>query len=220
MKTTFLMTALLLAPTAFAELPPLQANLGVFTQVFSARGYDLVDTDDHLVSFRVAAGTTFQLHRWQLDVEGAFSAGGTEATAHQQVASSLALTGFEVAGTARFVALSWLHPYVRVGLGYDWATLRLFNDTRLTQTVGNVAGQGGVGVQLAARLTREDARAVHLLLDVGAGAVLRPAYAFSALGPAPVARPPADPLGARSTVNVGALPLSGITWRILVGLRF
>lgn len=220
MKPTLLMTALLSASTAFAELPPLQANLGVFTQVFSSRGYDLVDTDDHLHSFRLAAGTTFQLRRWQLDVEGAFSAGGTETFAHQQVPSSLALTGLEVAGTARFLALSWLHPYVRVGVGYDWATLELFNETRLTQTVGNIAGHGGVGVQLAARLTRQESRAVHLLFDIGAGAVLRPAYAFTALGPAPVTGAQSDPIGGRSTVNLGTLPLSGITWRILVGLRF
>jgi len=107
--------------------------------VFSARGYDLVDTDDHLSSFWVAAGTSFALRRWQFDVEGAFSAGGTDTVAHQQVPSSLALTGFEVGGTARLIALTWLHPYLRVGVGYDWATLELFSETRLTQTVGNSA---------------------------------------------------------------------------------
>ncbi len=220
MKTAVMVLMLLGARVAFAEAPPLQVTLGAFTQVFSARGYDLVDTDDHLVSFRVAAGTSFLLRKWQFDVEGAFSRGANETFSYQQVQSSLALTGLEAAGTARFIALSWLHPYVRVGLGYDWATLRLFDDTRLTQTVGTVAGHGGIGVQVAARLTRADARAVHLVFDVGAGGVVRSLASFNALGPAPVTGPQADPIGGRSTVNVGPLPLSGITWRVLVGLRF
>lgn len=219
MKTLF--AALLVsASVASAEVPPLHATVGVSSQLFSARGYDLVDVDDHLVSFRLAAGTTFELSRLRLDVEAAFRAGGTATSAHASVPTSLELLGVEVAGVARWPVLPWLHPWLKVGVGYDWATLTLVSSTRLTQTAGLVAGQAALGVQVLVRLSRAEQRGVFFIADFGAGGVLRPAAVFDSVGPAPVVGPQADPLGARGRVNVGSLPLSGITLTWNAGLRF
>lgn len=217
---TLLFAALLTSTVAAAEVPPLHATVGLSSQLFSARGYDLLDGDDILLSFRMGAGTSFALRRFVIDVEGAFTTGGTEAVAHAQLNTSLSLIGFEVSGTARWLLLSWLQPYVRAGLGADWAQLTIINSTRLTQTVGNVAAHAGLGVQLSARLTKPEQRGVFLVADVGAGGVLRPAYDFDAMAPAPVTGPQTDPIGGRRPVNVGALPLSGITIRANVGVRF
>ncbi|MBL8917315.1 MAG: hypothetical protein JNJ54_00520 [Myxococcaceae bacterium] len=217
---TLLFATLLSGSLAAAEVPPLHATVGLSSQLFSARGYDLLDGDDIFLSFRLAGGTTFELRRFSIDVEGAFSTGGVDGIAHAQVNSGLTLLGFEVSGTARWKLLTWLEPYVRVGVGADWATLTLFNTTRLTQTVGNVAGHAGLGVQVSARLTKPEQRGVFLVADLGAGGVLRPAYDFDAMAPAPVVGPQADPIGGRNAVNVGALPLSGITIRANVGVRF
>ena len=217
---TLVLAVLLSGSLAAADVPPLHATVGLSSQLFSARGYDLLDGDDVLLSFRLGAGTSFMLRHFAIDVEAAFSTGGTEALAHAQISSSLALLGFEVSGTARWLLLSWLQPYVRLGAGADWATLTLFNTTRLTQTVGNVAGHAGLGVPLTARLTKPEQRGVFLVADLGAGGVLRPAYDFDAMSPAPIVGPQADPIGGRGAVNVGALPLSGITIRANVGVRF
>jgi hypothetical protein len=92
--------------------------------------------------------------------------------------------------------------------------------TRMSQTVGVVSGQAGAGVQFSVRVTRENQRGVFLFLDLGIGGVVRPGAAFSAVAPVPPATPPVDPIGARGSVNVGTLPLSGITWRGMAGLRF
>lgn len=213
--------ALGLSSSVLAQVQPFHVNLGVSTQVFSARGYDLVDVDDHFHSFRFGAGTTFVLRTWRLDVEAGVTTGGTDATSHVQLASGLGLVGLDVSATARFPVLSWLHPYVRVGAGYDWATLTLTGAaTRMSQTAGVVSGQAGAGVQFTVRVTRENQRGVFLFLDLGVGGVLRPGAAFNAVAPVPPATPPVDPIGTRGSVNVGTLPLSGITWRGMAGLRF
>lgn len=219
MKTS-LMLLCLTSTAAVAEVQPFHGALGVSSQIFSARGYDLVDIDDAFISFRLAGGTTFELGRWALDVEGAFSTGGVTGVAHAQIPTSFTLNGLELSATARWPVLTWLAPYLRVGAGYDWATLTLFNTTRLTQTVGNIAGHAGLGVQLSARLTKAESRGVFLLGDLGVGGVLRPGYDFNAMAPEPIVGPQQDPLGPRGAVNVGTLPLSGLTLRATVGLRF
>jgi hypothetical protein len=211
----------LLASAAFAQVQPFHANLGVSAQVFSARGYDLVDLDDHFHSFRFGAGTTFELRAWQLDLEAGVTTGSTDATAHVQLSTGLALVGLDVSATARLPLTSWFHPYVRVGAGYDWATMNVVGTaSRLTQTVGLVSGQAGAGVQFSVRLTREKQRGVFLFLDLGVGGVLRQGAAFSAVGPPPPVGPQADPIGQRGAVNLGTMPLSGITWRAMAGVRF
>lgn len=219
MKTLFA-AVVLAASVASADVPPLHATVGLSSQIFSARGYDLIDTDDVFMSFRLSGGTTFDFGRWRLDAEGTFTTGGVDGVAHTQVPTGLSLIGFEVSGTARWAILSWLHPYARLGVGADWATLTIFNSTRMTQTVGNVSASGTIGAQLSVRLTKAEQRGVFLIADVGAGGVLRPAYDFDAVAPAPIIGPQADPIGGRGAVNVGPLPLSGITIRASAGLRF
>lgn len=217
---TLVLAALLSAPAALAEAPPFHATIGVSSQLFSARGYDLVDLDDAFVSFRAAGGVTFEFGRIALDLEGAFSTGSAGATAHTQVGATLGLNGLELAGIARWRPLTWLHPYMRLGAGVDWATLTLFDGSRLTQTVANLAGHAGLGVQVSARLSQEGRRGVFLFADLGVGGVLRPAYGFEALAPAPPTGPQADPIGSRGAVKLGPLPLSGMTLRASVGVRF
>ncbi|MDX2009027.1 MAG: outer membrane beta-barrel protein [Myxococcaceae bacterium] len=211
----------LFASAAFAQVQPFHANLGLSTQVFSARGYDLVDLDDHFHSFRFAAGTTFELRAWRLDLEAGVTTGGNDATSHVQLATGLGLVGLDLSATARFPVTAWFHPYVRVGVGYDWATLSVTNPAnRLSQTVGVVSGQAGAGVQFTVRVTRENQRGVYLFLDLGIGGVLRPGAAFTSVAPPPPVGPQADPIGQRGGVNLGTLPLSGITWRGIAGIRF
>ncbi|MCA3014247.1 MAG: hypothetical protein INH41_17840, partial [Myxococcaceae bacterium] len=210
-----LVAAVVLAGSAaVAEVQPFHANVGVSAQVFSSRGYDLVDADDHLHALRFAVGTTFSLRVLQLDLEAGVTTGGTDVWAHQRLSAGLALAGLDLSATARFPVLSWLHPYVRVGAGYDWATLTLTNGaTRLGQTAGVVSGLAGAGVQFSVRMTRQHQRGVSLFFDVGAGGVLRPGVTFAALAPSAPVGPQADPLGQRGSVDVGTLPLSGLTDR-------
>lgn len=213
-------SALLVSTLASAEVPTLSLNLGYSTQVFTARGFDLVNVDDNLHQFRVAAGTGLSLPYGALDVEVAFATGGTKGTTHATVPVEFALKGLQLALTYRVPLKVWFQPYVQAAGGYDWATLTLFDPSRLTQTVGGFSGVGLAGVQFNVKMGGPGERRVPwLVFDLGAGATLRQAPNFDAMGPTPAAKPPPDAI-ATSTVSLGSVPLSGFTARILVGVRF
>jgi hypothetical protein len=109
---------------------------------------------------------------------------------------------------------------VQAAGGYDWATLTVFDTSRLTQTVGRFSGAGLAGVQFNVKLGGAgDRRVPWLVFDLGAGATLRQTPSFDALGPTQPAKPAVDAI-ATSTVNLGSVPLSGFTARVLVGVRF
>lgn len=109
---------------------------------------------------------------------------------------------------------------MQVAGGYDWTTLRLANDSRLTLTVGNVSGTGLLGLQFAVKMGgAQDLRAPHFIFDLGAGMVIRPVTKFDAMAPEPPATAPEDPIAVAS-VNLGSVPLSGFTGRLLVGVRY
>lgn len=220
MNRTILFVALFGSTLAAAEVPTLQASAGYSTQVFGARGYDLIGLDDNLHQGRVAVGTGFNLPFGALDLEVAFATGGTNSASHGVVPVQFVLKGLQLGVTWRVAVKSWFHPYAQVAGGYDWATLTLAGDSRLTQTVGSFSGAGLLGVQFAVRMGSSKApRVPWMIFDLGAGAALRPVTRFDAMAPETPKPAPSDPIAAGS-VNLGSVPLSGFTARLLVGVRF
>ena len=219
MLRTLVLSTVLASSLAAAEVPTLSVSAGYSTQVFTARGYDLVSVDDNLHQGWVAVGTGFVLPFGWLDVEAAFATGGTVSTTHATIPTEFALKGLQLGVSYRAPVLSWLHPYAQIAGGYDWATLTLMDESRLTQTVASVSGTGLLGVQFAIRMGPKEKRVPWLVFDLGAGAVLRPASHFDAMGPFPVVKPAADAIPSAS-VNLGTVPLSGFTARILIGVRY
>jgi hypothetical protein len=216
-----LFAAMLLSSTiAAAEVPTLSLSTGYSTQVFTARGYDLIGTDDNLHQGRVALGTGFTLPFGALDLEVAFAAGGTKSVTHQSIPVDYALRGLQLGVAYRIPVTAWFQPYAQVLGGYDWATLTLASTERLTQTSGSFSGSGLLGVQFAVRMGGpKEPRVPQLIFDLGAGAVLRQESKFDAMSPEQPKPAPADPL-AVSSVNLGTVPLSGFTMRLLVGVRY
>jgi hypothetical protein len=220
MLRTLVLSAVLASTFAAAEVPTLSISGGYSTQVFTARGYDLVGVDDNLHQGRIALGTGFTLPFGWLDVEVGFATGGTVSTTHGTIPAEFILKGLQLGVSYRVPVTRWFHPYVQLAGGYDWATLTLADETRLTQTVSNVSGTGLLGVQFAIRMGgHKETRVPWLTFDLGAGAVIRPASHFDAMGPQAAAKPPADAIPSAS-VNLGTVPPSGFTARILVGVRF
>ena len=215
-----LMLVAMVSTGAFAAVPTLAVSAGYSTQVFTARGYDLIGNDDNLHLGRVAVGTAFVLPLGWIDLEAAFASGGTTSTSHTLVPVQFSLKGLQLGVTWRVPVTSWFHPYVQVAGGYDWATLTLVNESRLTQTVGNVSGTGLLGVQFAVKMGfSKDFRAPWFIFDLGGGMVIRPVTRFDAMAPAPSKPAPEDPIAVGS-VNLGSVPLSGFTGRLLVGVRY
>lgn len=221
MKLRTLLPLLALGSTlALAEVPTLAMSAGYSTQVFAARGYDLIGYADNLHQGRVAVGTGFLLPFGALDLEAAFATGGTSSVSHGAVPVQFALKGLQLGVTFRVPVKSWFHPYAQVAGGYDWATLTLVDSSRLTQTVGSFSGTGLLGVQFAVRMgSQKAARVPFLIFDLGAGAVLRQDSRFDAMAPEAPTPAPSEPL-AQGSVNLGSVPLSGFTMRLLVGVRF
>lgn len=219
MNRSLLMVAMF-STVASAAVPTLAVSAGYSTQVFTARGYDLIGTDDNLHQGRVAVGTGFVLPLGWLDLEAAFGTGGTNSTTHTSVPVQFDLKGLALGVTWRVPVWSWFQPYVQLLGGYDWTTLTLVNTSRLTQTVGSVSGTGLLGVQFAVKMGgAKDLRAPHFIFDLGAGMVIRPVTHFDAMAPTPPKTPPEDPI-AVGKVDLGSVPLSGFTGRLLVGVRY
>lgn len=219
MNRTLMMVAMV-STVASAAVPTLAMSAGYSTQVFTARGYDLIGTDDNLHQFRLAVGTGFVLPLGWVDLEAGFATGGTNSTSHVNVPVQFALKGLQLGVTWRVPVWSWFHPYVQVAGGYDWATLTLVNESRLTQTVGSVSGTGLLGIQFAVKMGgRKALRAPWFIFDLGGGMVIRPVTRFDAMAPTPPKTAPEDPIAVGS-VNLGSVPLSGFSGRLLVGVRY
>jgi hypothetical protein len=216
----FILLIALSATFAAAEVPTLAMSAGYSTQVFAARGYDLIGVDDNLHQGRIAVGTGFKLPFGAIDLEVAFATGGTQSITHGSIPVDFVLKGLQLGVTYRVPVKSWFQPYAQVLGGYDWATLTLVNESRLTQTSGSLSGSGLLGVQFAVRMGgQKEPRVPWLIFDLGAGAVLRQASTFDAMAPEAPKPAPAEPL-AQGSVNLGSVPLSGFTARLLVGVRF
>lgn len=220
MNRSLLFVALVASTLAAAEVPTLQASAGYSTQVVGARGYDLVGLDDNLHQGRVAVGTGFNLPFGALDLEVAFATGGTNTASHGVVPMQFALRSLQLGVTYRVAVKSWFHPYAQVAGGYDWATLTIADEARLTQTAGSISGVGLLGIQFAVRMGSARApRVPWMIFDLGAGAALRQLSRFDAMAPETPKPAPSDPI-AVGNVNLGSVSLSGFTARLLVGVRF
>ena len=214
---TMLLVVVLAAP-AWAQRPELSASLGFASETLGSSQYDLVAKDDALPMYRVGAGVGFKLPVGSLDAELTWRSGSSGATAHQSVSSELRVRGLEVGAAYRYPWLKHLQPYVRLGAGWDWASLSLLDVGCLTQTVSHPSGSLLAGVQVPFRLGSGAAWAPEVSIDLGLGGVLRPAYAFGAMAPTPPSGRVEDPI-ARGTVNLGAMPMSGFTWRLGLTVR-
>jgi hypothetical protein len=199
------------------KLPPVSLSLGYSGQVLSTRGYDLLDTDDHLAMFRLAVGYSLPLTQGILELGLSWSTGSTSAYAHQTVAADLWLTGVELGATWRYPLWKHLEPYAHLGAGWDWATLQLMQG-KLLQTTSNFQATLLLGAQVPVKLGPADSRAPWLLLDFGLGYAFRPDYGFRAMGP-PRPLPGAEDPIAQGSVNLGRIALSGIQYRILLTFR-
>ena len=220
MKRLLVLTSLFTASTSLAAWPTLSASVGYESQLYTNQRYDLVDSNDYLPMLRVAAGTGFELGPGHLDMDLAFTTGASREPAHGgQVASELWLRGVQLGGLYRYALFSWLEPYARLGVGWDWATLQLTMSTQLSQTVSNVSGLGMLGVQLPVRMgtSSNKGRLPFMVFDLGGGYVVRPDYAFNALTAA--APTGTDPIP-NGSVNVGSLPMHGGVLRVLVTIRW
>lgn len=220
MKRLSVLAALLCASTSLAAWPTLSASIGYESQLYTNQRYDLVDSNDYLPMLRVAAGTGFEVGPGHLDVDLAFTSGASREPAHGgQAASQFWLRGVQLGGLYRYALLSWLEPYARLGVGWDWATLQLTMSHELSQTVSNVSGLGMLGVQLPVRMgtASTKGRLPFMVFDIGGGYVVRPDFAFNALT-APTTTT-TDPIP-NASVNVGALPMHGGVIRVLVTIRW
>lgn len=219
MRTALLLT-LVSSGVALAELPQLSVVGGWSTQVFSAREVDLVAAQDNMSLGRIGASAGFLLGSGVVDLELAFAAGSLSNMAHVNTFGDLTLQSIQLGVAYRLPIFHWLQPYLQVGGSADFATLTLGGPTRLTQTVLTPSGSLLGGVQLAVRLGPARQRMPSLVFDLGIGGVLRPAVNFDAMGPRPPERAPAEATIAVGSVDVGRMPLSGLTARLQIGLRY
>lgn len=221
MKSPLLvLSALLAAGTAAADVPQLTLSGGLNTQVFAAREFDLVTFHDDFHQGRIAAAVGFPFSFGLLDVELSYAGGTTANLAHGRVPVSFSLQQASLGLAYRLPLFHWLQPYVQLAGGLDWATLSLFGQRPQNQVRLGGSGTAMAGLQLVLRLGRPGpTRLPSLFLDLAAGAVMRPAARFDALAPA---TPSAgdEPPPANGVVDLGSLPLSGFSGRLGVGLRY
>jgi len=232
LRNLIVLAAVVVGFAARAEVPTLSASIGYSSEVYTSRSWDLVDDDDHLPMLRVGAGTSFEVASGFVDVEAAFQSGASRGAAHSTVSTDFWLRGVRVGAAYRYPLWRFFQPYVQLGGGVDWATLTLIAPSRLTQTVPAGVGTALVGFQVPIRLggpvawasgphTRpaDDVRRPFLVLDIGLGGVLHSGTSFSSMQPEAPAKPPVDPLG-QGSVDVGSIPLTGFTFRVLASARW
>jgi hypothetical protein len=210
-----LLLAAVLSPSEALARPPMSFRLGYASQVSTARAYDLVDENDHLPLFRVGAAYALPLTGGRLEVEGGFLTGSTSALLHQVAEAKLGLVGVELGAAYRVSLGSVVEPYAQALIGYDWLGLRVGS---LRQDVGQVSATGLLGVSLVLALHPGRAGSPAFLFDVGAGYGFRPGARFDALAPEPPGQGSPEPIPS-TALPVGSLPLSGVAYRLQIGLR-
>lgn len=210
-----LLLAAVLSPVVASAGVPLTLRLGYAGQVSTARAYDLVDENDHLPLFRVGAGYSLLLPMGRLEVEGGFLSGGTSASLHQVATAKLGLVGVELGAAYRVRMGTSLEPYAQVLVGHDWLNLEV---ATLSQRTGQLSATGLLGVSLLIPTRPGDEASSAFVLDFGVGYGLRPEARFDALSAESPEKAGEEPIRS-APLPVGALPLSGVTYRLQVGLR-
>jgi hypothetical protein len=204
-----------LSPSTASARAPVSLRLGYASQVSTARAYDLVDEDDHLPLFRLGVAYAFLLPGGRLELEGGFLTGGSAASLHGLTDARLGLVGAEL-GAAYHVRLgTYFEPYVQALVGYNGLNLRV---GALNQDVGQVSATGLLGLSLVFPLQPTAATSPSFLVDVGVGYGFRPKARFDALAPEPPDEDAEEPVPS-VPLRVGDLPLSGVAYRLQVGLR-
>jgi hypothetical protein len=110
---------------------------------------------------------------------------------------------------------SYVEPYVQALVGYDSLNLRI---GVLNQDVGQVAATGLLGLCLVFPTQPRDASSPAFLVDFGVGYGFRPKARFDALAPEPPDEDAEEPVPS-VPLPVGDLPLSGVAYRLQLGLR-
>ncbi|MFL5353160.1 outer membrane beta-barrel protein [Archangium sp.] len=210
-----LLLAAVLSPVVASARVPLTLRLGYAGQVSTAHAYDLVDENDHLPLFRVGAGYSFLLPTGRLEVEGGFLTGGTSAPLHQVTTARLGLVGVEAGAAYRVRVGTSFEPYAQVLVGHDWLKLEL---AALNQRTGQLSATALLGVSLLIPTRQGDAASSAFVVDLGVGYGFRPDARFDALAPTPPENAEEEPIRS-APLPVGSLPLSGVTYRLQVGLR-
>jgi hypothetical protein len=210
-----LLLAAVLSPSEVSARPPVSLRLGYAGQVSTARAYDLVDENDHLPLFRVGAAYALPLTGGRLELEGGFLTGSTAASLHQVTEAKLGLVGVELGAAYRVSLGSFVEPYAQALIGYDWLDLRI---GQLSQDVGQVSATGLLGISLIFPVHPGREGSPSFLFDVGAGYGFRPGARFDALAPEPPGKGDLEPIPS-TALQAGSLPLSGVAYRLQVGLR-
>jgi hypothetical protein len=209
-----LLTAVLTPSTASARVP-VSLRLGYAGQVSTPRAYDLVDENDHLPMFRLGAAYAFLLRSGRLELEGGFLTGGSSASLHGLTEAKLGLVGVELGAAYRVRLGSYFEPYVQALVGYDGLNLQV---GVLKQDVGQVSATGLLGLSLVFPVQPNIAGSPAFLVDLGVGYGFRPEARFDALAPEPPDEDAEAPVPSLP-LRVGDLPLSGVAYRLQVGLR-
>ncbi|HSP77896.1 MAG TPA: outer membrane beta-barrel protein [Myxococcaceae bacterium] len=206
-----------LLPAEASARPPLSLRLGYAAQISTDRAYDLVDDNDHLPLFRVGAGYRLPVPAGLLELEAGFLTGGSSASVYRQGTASLGLMGVELGAAYRLPLGPHVEPYAQAFVGYDWLTLKL---EPFRQRVGRTSATGLLGVTFLVPTRPRTPGSSAFFVDVGAGYGFRPDARFDALE----AEPPNPPEGEdvsvpQSSLRLGSLPLSGVVYRLQLGLR-
>ncbi len=207
--------AAVLSPSTASARAPVSLRLGYAGQVSTPRAYDLVDEDDHLPLFRLGAAYAFLLPGGRLELEGGFLTGGSSASLHGLTEAKLGLVGVELGAAYRVRLGSFFEPYAQALVGYDSLNLRI---GALNQEVGQVSATGLLGISLLFRTHPSVASSPVFLVDLGVGYGFRPEARFDALAPEPPDEDAEEPVPS-VPLRVGDLPLSGVAYRLQVGLR-
>jgi hypothetical protein len=118
----------------------------------------------------------------------------------------------------RYPLLSWLHPYVLAGVGFNWGDIDLETDTNTyDDTDFGVSGfvLGGIAlVWYFGDPADQDASALQRMgigLTNDYGYTFGPGYTFDELQP--------EDGGGDPVANLGEVDMSGFTWRVGITLR-
>ncbi len=206
-----------LLPSEASARPPLSLRLGYAAQVNTDRAYDLVDEDDHLPLFRVGAGYHLPVPAGRLELEAGLLTGGSSASLYNQGTAGLGLVGVELGAAYRLPLGTHFEPHVQLFVGYDWLTLKL---EPFKQRVGRPSATGLLGMTFLIPTQPRTPGGTAFFVDVQVGYAFRPVADFDALE----AESPEPPEGEdvsvpQSSLRLGSLPLSGVAYRLQLGLR-
>ena len=213
------------APRAWA-LPPIDVEAGFGDQIVTARSFDLVSEQDHLLGWRLSAAIQ-PIARWPrlwLELDDLFA--GTQAQLHEAGAADLTLHDLGLSALYRRPVAGPFSAFVRVGPRLAVGNLAILdgNGNTLAGQWQSVPGAGAtVGLEIPFTESRPDkntGRVRSFGVRGEIGYVWFPDFQFNAVTPPP---PPGTsnpkPISSAPT-SVGPLASSGIFADLALFLRF